>query len=97
LFEINKTPEAEENLESLKNDPSLKKRYKAVTKALKYLAQNPRHPSLQTHKYDSLEGPDKEDVFEAYAEDNTPAAYRIFWYYGPNRREITIFSITEHP
>ena len=27
----------------------------------------------------------------------THAAYRIFWYYGPNKEEITILAITEHP
>lgn len=33
-------------------------------------------------------------VFEAYAENETPAAYRLFWYYGPEEKEITIYSIT---
>ena len=37
------------------------------------------------------------EIFEAYAENNTPAAYRIFWYYGPNKKEITILAITPHP
>jgi len=48
--------------------------------------------SLHTHKYDSISGPDGEEVFEAYAENKTPAAYRIFWYYGPNKNEITIIA-----
>ena len=38
-----------------------------------------------------------EDVFEAYAENNTPGAYRIFWYYGPGKNQITILAITPHP
>jgi hypothetical protein len=61
------------------------------------LASNPRHNSLQTHKFTSLKGPDGEKVYEAYAEQSTPAAYRIFWYYGPSKGEITIFAITRHP
>ena len=65
--------------------------------ALTYLGSNPRHPSLQTHKYTSFTGPNGEEVFEAYAEQKTPAAYRIFFYYGPNKSEITIFAITPHP
>ncbi|MCX6002756.1 MAG: hypothetical protein NTY79_09570 [Chloroflexi bacterium] len=97
MFELNWTAEAEENFKSLKNNVSLKKRYKAVKKSIKYLAEDPRHPSLQTHEYDSLRGLNGEKVFEAYAEQNTPAAYRVFWYYGPKQGEITILAITPHP
>ncbi|NNM58831.1 MAG: hypothetical protein HKM04_03360 [Legionellales bacterium] len=73
------------------------KRLKAVRKALAYLETNPRHPSLNTHKYSSLTGQNGEEVFEAYAENNTPAAYRIFWCYDPSKKQITILAITEHP
>ena len=97
MFKIFLTPEAERNLNRLKANKSLEKRYKAAVKALKYLADNPRHPGLQTHVFESLSGPNGEKVFEAYAEQNTPAAYRIFWFYGPQKNEITIFAITPHP
>jgi hypothetical protein len=36
-------------------------------------------------------------IFEAYAEQSTPAAYRIFWYYGPGNKQITVIAITPHP
>ncbi len=39
----------------------------------------------------------KEDVFEAYAEQDTPAAYRIFFYYSKIRGQIIIITITPHP
>jgi hypothetical protein len=42
-------------------------------------------------------GPNGEEVFEAYAENNTPGAYRIFWVYGPGKDVITILAITAHP
>ncbi|MGE4130411.1 MAG: hypothetical protein AB7F86_02170 [Bdellovibrionales bacterium] len=74
--------------------------FKQVDKTLKFLKQNPRHPGLQTHAYDSLVhpwSPGKEKVFEAYAQNNTPGAYRVFWCYGPKAKEITIIAITEHP
>lgn len=45
----------------------------------------------------SVKGHNGEEIFEAYAENNTPAAYRIFWYYGPNKDNITILVITAHP
>jgi len=38
-----------------------------------------------------------EKVFEAYAEHPTPAAYRVFWHYGPEKGVITIIAITPHP
>lgn len=85
------------DLTALENDKGLFKRLKAVRKTLGLLEKNPRHPSLHTHKYSSLEGPEGEEVFEAYAENRTPAAYRVFWYYGPGKKQITIIAITPHP
>lgn len=51
---------------------------------------------------DSIEGPEKTEVFEVYAENKTPAAYRIFWcYYHPKQEgqngSITVLAITPHP
>jgi len=84
-------------MDELEADASHAKRLKAVRKALGYLQTNPRHPGLNTHKYSSLSGPNNEEVFEAYAENKTPGAYRIFWFYGPDKKEITIVAITPHP
>ena len=73
--------------------------FKQVRKTISFLLENPRHPSLETHAYDSITNPydPSKKVFEAYAQNVTSAAYRIFWCYGPNEREITIISITAHP
>ena len=84
-------------LRGLEANKTHAKRLKAVRNALGHLQSNPRHPGLKTHKYSSLSGPDEEEIFEAYAENNTPAAYRIFWFYGPGKKEITIVAITPHP
>jgi hypothetical protein len=81
----------------LEQEKGLAKRLKAVRKALGYLEINPRHPGLSAHEYDSLMGEKGEKVFEAYAENKTPAAYRIFWHYGPGKDTITIIAITSHP
>lgn len=97
LFELEWTDEAKATYINLKSNASQKKRYKAVKKTIRLLAKNPRHKSLQTHPYFSLKGPNGEKVFEAYAEQKTPAAYRVFWFYGPSRGKITIFAITPHP
>ena len=97
MFDLYWADTANETYTSLKADASRKKRYKAVKKALKLLANDPRYPSLQTHEFMSLKGPKGEKVWESYAEQNTPGAYRILWYYGPLRGGITIFVITSHP
>lgn len=96
-FELHFSKEAEVKLIELKENKALAKRYKAVKKALQNLQQNPRHPGLQTHPYTSLNGPNGEKVFEAYAEQHTPAAYRIFFYYGSQKGTIIILTIVPHP
>lgn len=96
-FELLFTDQAWADYQHLEQAPALIKRLKAVRKALGYLETNPRHPGLNTHKFTSMRGPNDEEVFEAYAENKTPAAYRIFWYYGPEKKKITILAITPHP
>ena len=96
-FELLFTDQADADLDSLEADASMAKRLKAVRKALALLETNPRHPGLNTHKFSSLKGPGGEEVFEAYAENKTPAAWRVFWYYGPDKKQISILAITPHP
>ena len=73
--------------------------FKQIVKCVVLLQENPRHPGLKTHEYHSIENPyDTETkVFEAYVQNRTPGAYRIFWCYGPKKNEITIIAITPHP
>ena len=97
MFELDWTDEAKATYQKLKASPSDKIRYKAVRKTIRLLAKDPRHNSLENHQYVSLRGPNNEKVFEAYAQQKTPAAYRVFWYYGPSKGLITIFAITPHP
>ena len=96
-FSLRQTSEAAAQLELLGRTKSKAKRFKAVSKCLRLLASNPRHPGLNTHEYSSLEGAGGEKVFEAYAENRTPGAYRVFWHHGPGPNEITIVAITPHP
>lgn len=97
MFELIFTPQADSDLREIESDPAKKKILKAVRKTLGLMETNLRHPSLNTHEFSSLKGPNREKVFEAYAQQKAPAAYRIFWYYGPNRKQITIVAITPHP
>jgi len=96
-YELSFTEEADLDMDALKNDKSKVIIAKAVLKSLKFMMENLRHPSLNTHKYNEMEGPNGEEIFESYAQNNTPGAYRIFWYYGPGKKEITVIAITPHP
>jgi mRNA-degrading endonuclease RelE of RelBE toxin-antitoxin system len=94
-FSILFTTTAEEQLNELKD--SNPKKHKKALKTLGLLEINPKHPGLNTHKYSSIRGHNGEEVFEAYVENKTPAAYRIFFHYGPGKSVITIIAITPHP
>ena len=105
MFHLEFTEAAQSQLDALeknKNDSGLTKQ---VKKALGYLQANPKHPSLNTHPYDSLVNPvdPKTKVFGAYAQNNTPGAYRVFFIYGSAKkpptkgRMITIIAIAPHP
>lgn len=97
MFKLVSSDTAQAQLIALGVDPALKKRYRAVSKALRLLAENPRHPGLNTHVWHSEKCPHGDKVFEAYAENHTPGAYRIFWCYTPGGGSITILNITQHP
>ncbi|HMB95586.1 MAG TPA: hypothetical protein VKK61_06065 [Tepidisphaeraceae bacterium] len=73
--------------------------FKQTNKCIELLVANPRHPGLQTHEFNGIAHPydRKQKVFEAYAQNRTPGAYRVFWCYGPGKNQITIIAITPHP
>ena len=102
--ELRFTRAAEAALRELERDPHRAGLLKQVRKALGFLETNLRHPSLQTHEFQSLRGPGGEKVFEAYIQSRTPAAWRIFFFYGPDCVEsgrkvavLTIVALTAHP
>jgi hypothetical protein len=98
------TPTADAEYTALEQASSNAALLDQVRKAIGYLDIDPHHPSLHTHEFTSLSGAGGEKVFEAYAQNNTPGACRIFWRYGPvgttgKKRVpvITIVAITRHP
>jgi hypothetical protein len=97
MYELIFTPQADSDLSEIENDPSRKHILKALRKTLGLMETNLRHRSLNTHEFRSLTGPRGEKVFEAYVQQRTPSAYRVFWYYGPEKGQITIVAITPHP
>lgn len=80
----------------IESDKSKKGLLKQLRKVLGFMETNLRHPSLHTHKFSEISC-SLGDVFETYAQNNTPGAYRIFWAYGLGKQEIYILDITPHP
>ena len=103
--ELRYTLTADEQLSQIECNPAQKGVLKQVRKTLEYLETNLRAKSLQTHEYESLTRRYGIKVFEAYAQQDTPGAYRVFWYYGPDEVNksgeripiITIVLIAPHP
>ena len=98
------TDEAAGQLGKLSADPAKKGLHRQVLKTLGLLELNTRHPGLNTHEYQSLTGVGGERVWEAYAQNQTPGAYRVFFHYGPDEGSgkrrvplLTIVAITPHP
>jgi len=98
------TGEAGGQLGARAADSAKKGIYKQVLKTLGLLEANLRHPGLSTHEYESVWGENGERVWEAYAQNQAPGAYRVFFHYGPDegsgRKRIpilTIVAITPHP
>lgn len=98
-FKITLTQTAHNQIQALERDPDDqdRKKLRKVRKCLALLQDNPRRPGLRTHEYRSLRGEQGQKVCEAYVDNRTTGAWRVFWHYGPNPDEITIIAITPHP
>jgi hypothetical protein len=73
------------------------KTFKKLLRAFQHLSLNPRYPSLNSHEIDPLSRIAGFKIWQSYLENNTPAAGRIFWAYGPGKGEIFILGIEPHP
>lgn len=80
-FRLKLTPKAMEQREWLRR--SSPRRFKKLTKTLRFLKDDPKHPGLNSHKWDKLKGkaPDRGDMWVAYLENHTPSAWRIFYFF----------------
>lgn len=76
MFQLEFTDTAEAQLQEIEEDKSDAGLVKQVKKTLGFLQINPKHPSLNTHEYESIPNPinPKQKVFEAYAQNKTPSA-----------------------
>lgn len=77
----------EKKLKALPSDITV-----AAQKTLQFLSENPRHPSLKTHKVQKAVGDFGGDIFEAYV----TMKYRLTWEYGPDQGQISLRNIDNH-
>ena len=77
--------------------------FKLFSKAITFLESNPLHNSLSSHENNNLSSKYSKQhglkikVWQSYLENNTPAAGRLYWVYGPVKGVITIIGIEPHP
>ena len=64
--------------------------YKKWGKALKLLSADPFYPSLQNHEIEPLSRRYGMKVWQSYLENKTSGAMRMYWIYGPDKKDITI-------
>jgi hypothetical protein len=71
--------------------------FKKWAKAVARLREDPFYPGLKSHEITDLTRRYGRKVFQSYLENNTPAAGRMFWVYGPGESEITVIGLEPHP
>jgi hypothetical protein len=91
-FDLVLSPDAQGTLEALED-----KQRRKVDNCLARLAQNPRHPGLNSHRYEQFDQIYGSNVWESYVENHAPSAWRVWWAYGPDQGQITVLLIGPHP
>lgn len=101
MYELRFTKATAEALAVMEQRDQL--RLRRVRKTLGLLQTNPRHPGLNSHRYESFPGHPTVKVWDSYI-DQGAGAWRVFWTYGPDEkrsgevvRVITVLAITPHP
>ena len=95
-FTLQMTAEAKAQLTAIMLDPAKVGLQKKIKKALGYLTQNPKHPSLNSHPLQGSEESLGVKIWISYAQNKTPAAHRILWTYSKTKKEIIILQIIPH-
>lgn len=97
-FALLYTPEAQAIIKDLAGRSQYAAKYRKIRKALRLLKEiGPSHPGLYSHPYQSIPGPGGVSLWEAYVENRTPSAWRIWWIYGSTADTITIVTLGPHP
>lgn len=93
-YKLRFSASSRDTLQSLEaGDPNDQAKLRKVRRALARLEQDPRHPGLHSHQYESFPLDKDVKVWDSYVENHRPSAWRIFWRYGPEEPELTIITV----
>ena len=94
-FKLRFSDEARDQFAALDTD---ERKRKKIAKCFGLIEIDPKNGGLHSHKYSVMKASDgSSDVWESYVENNTPAAWRVFWISGPGKGQTTIVAVTDHP
>jgi hypothetical protein len=73
-------------------------RYRKLLKAFSQLETDPTYPKLRSRPVQGASPTDwGKPVWFADVENNTPAAWRMIWAYGPGAHQISVLWVGPHP
>ena len=93
-FRLHLTETIREQIKAVSQDPAQAGLEFQLKAAITKLAHHPKFKGLNSHKYDSLNERYGKEVWESYVQNNTPGAWRLFWFYGVGKDEITLVLAT---
>jgi mRNA-degrading endonuclease YafQ of YafQ-DinJ toxin-antitoxin module len=94
-FRLERTPEFISVLARVKKSDQIK--YRKILKTVRLLRdEGPGYPGLESHKYQSLTGPQGEDLWESYVENKTPGAWLLSWCYSKQPDTLILVTVGPH-
>jgi hypothetical protein len=96
-FVLHLTAEVRDQIRAVSENPAQTGLEFQLKAALTKLVHDPKFKGLNSHKYNSFNERYGKEIWESYVQNNTPGAWRIFWFYGPRKDEITLVLATPHP
>jgi hypothetical protein len=96
-FRLQLTPECKAQLSAVSANPQREGLEFQIKAAITKLLHDPKYKGLNTHRFQALSEKYQCDVWESYVQNNTPGAWRLFWRYGPDEKDITLLLVTPHP
>jgi hypothetical protein len=96
-FKLRLTDTIRDQIKSISQNPAQAGLEFQLKATITKLAHDPKFKGLNSHKYESMNERYGKEIWESYIQNNTPGAWRLFWFYGPDRDEITLVMATPHP
>ena len=95
MFEIVIVPSVQAVIDELEKRD--RPRHRKVLKCFARLAEDPRYQGLHSHPFTALNDQFGQVIWESYVENQTPSAWRAWWFYGLAEGSITVVLLGPHP